>query len=66
MPDSGRSLVINTTPLITLAVATNGLDVLRLLYDRVVVPMEVGQEILAAGNSAPGVAAFNDGHGSNG
>jgi predicted nucleic acid-binding protein len=50
MPDSGRSLVINTTPLITLAVATNGLDVLRLLYDRVVVPMEVGQEILAAGN----------------
>ncbi len=60
MPDSGRSLVINTTPLITLAVATNGLDVLRLLYDRVVVPMEVGQEILAAGNSAPGVAAFND------
>jgi predicted nucleic acid-binding protein len=60
MPDPGRSLVINTTPLIALAVATNSLDVLRLLYDRVLVPMEVGQEILAAGNSAPGVAAFND------
>lgn len=43
MPDSGRSLVINTTPLITLAVATNSLDVLRILYDRVLVPMEVGQ-----------------------
>ena len=60
MPDAGRSLVINTTPLITLAVATNGLDVLRSLYDRVIVPMEVEREILAAGNSAAGVAAFND------
>jgi len=62
MPDPGRSVVINTTPLITLAVATDGLEVLRLLYDRVIVPMEVGQEILAAGNSAPGVAAFNNAH----
>ena len=42
--------------------ATDGLEVLRLLYDRVIVPMEVGQEILAAGNSAPGVAAFNNAH----
>lgn len=58
MPDGGRALVTNTTPLIALAVATGGLDVLRTLYSRVVVPVAVAEEILAAGEDAPGVVAF--------
>jgi predicted nucleic acid-binding protein len=57
MPDS-RAVVINTTPLIALSVATGSVEVLRTLYDRVIVPHEVQQEILAAGKQAPGVAAF--------
>jgi predicted nucleic acid-binding protein len=58
MPDSPRILVINTTPLIALAIATGGLDVLSYLYDCVLVPQEVEYEILAAGNDAPGASAF--------
>lgn len=58
MPDSPRELVINTTPIIALAVATGGLDILRICYDRVIVPYEVEQEILAAGSQAPAVGAF--------
>ena len=57
-----RTLVTNTTPLIALAAATGGLDVLRHLYDRVVVPMEVQTELLAAGPYATGVAAFEQAH----
>lgn len=45
MPEAvGRSLVTNTTPLIALTAATGGLDVLRFLFERVVVPLEVAQE----------------------
>lgn len=58
MPDAGRALVTNTTPLIALAVATGSLDVLRTLYTRVVVPVAVAEEVLAAGENAPGVAVF--------
>ncbi len=58
MPDAPRELVVNTTPIIALAVATGGLDILRVCYDRVIVPHEVEQELLAAGPQAPGVAAF--------
>lgn len=58
MPEGGRIIVTNTTPLIALAVATDGLDILQALYDRVVVPLEVAEEILAAGPQAPGVEAF--------
>jgi predicted nucleic acid-binding protein len=58
MPEGGRVIVTNTTPLIALAVATESLDILRALYDHVVVPLEVSEEILAAGPQAPGVEAF--------
>ncbi len=58
MPEARRSLVTNTTPLITLAVATGTLDILRGLYARVIVPVAVAEEILAQGNSAPGASAF--------
>lgn len=54
MPETRRSLVTNTTPLIALAVATGSLDVLRRLYARVIVPAAVAEEILAQGNSARG------------
>ena len=46
MPD--RSVVINTTPLIAL-VAAGGLDALPLLYQHVIVPLEVADEIRAGG-----------------
>jgi predicted nucleic acid-binding protein len=58
MPEGGRFIVTNTTPLIALAVATDSLDILRALYDRVIVPLEVSEEILAAGPQAPGAEAF--------
>lgn len=58
MHEGWRVIVTNTTPLIALAVATGNLDILRVLYDRVVVPLEVAEEILAAGPQAPGVEAF--------
>lgn len=60
MPEGGRIIVTNTTPLIALAVATDSLDILRALYDRVVVPLEVSEELLAAGPQAPGVEAFRN------
>lgn len=44
MPEAGRVIVTNTTPLIALTVATGSLDILRALYDRVVVRF-----VLAAG-----------------
>ncbi|WP_295437940.1 hypothetical protein [uncultured Thiodictyon sp.] len=59
MPDRARVIVTNTTPLVALAVGTGSLDILRVLYNRVVVPREVDDEIHAIGNEAPGVAAFD-------
>lgn len=53
-----RAVVIDTTPLIALAVATDGLEVLKSLYARVVVPFEVRSELLAAGKNAIGIAEF--------
>lgn len=60
MHDRGRALVTNTTPLIALTAATGGLDVLRFLYGRVVVPLEVAEEVRAGGRSAFGVDVFHD------
>ena len=59
MPDS-RAIVTNTTPLIALAAATGELTALRVLYDRVIVPHEVGQELQAAGAQACGVAQYSE------
>lgn len=58
MPDPIKTVVINTTPLIALSVATGSLDILRVLYSRVIVTHEVQQEILSGGRHAPGVADF--------
>lgn len=43
MPET-RSLVINTTPLIALSAAIGSLDVLKAMYERVIVPKEVVDE----------------------
>ena len=58
MPERNQTLVTNTTPLIALTAATGGLDVLRFLYARVVVPLEVAAEIQAGGKQAFGVSVF--------
>lgn len=57
MPDL-RTIVTNTTPLIALAATTGELEALRVLYSRVIVPLEVEQELQAAGPQACGVAEF--------
>ena len=59
MPDLARVVVTNTTPLIALTAATGNLDVLRILYSRVVVPHEVAEEIMAGGTDAFGLDVFD-------
>ena len=59
MPEQRKAIVTNTTPLIALATATGALDIFRALYDRVIVPFEVEEELRAAGADAFGVAAFD-------
>lgn len=58
MPDTRQAIVTNTTPLIALAVGIGNLEILKSLYSRVVVPLEVAEELLGAGIEAAGVAAF--------
>jgi len=58
MPEQGKVVVTNTTPLLALTAATGGLDVLRAIYARVVVPYEVAQEIRAGGQEAFGLNVF--------
>ena len=54
-----QTIVTNTTPLIAISAATGSLDVLRFLYSRVVVPLEVQTELRAAGSLALGVQEMN-------
>lgn len=56
-----RSLVLvsNTTPLIALTAALGSLDILKFMYNRVVIPLEVAQEVRAGGQSTFGVDAFH-------
>jgi predicted nucleic acid-binding protein len=58
MPDRTKAVVTNTTPLFALTAATGGLDVLRSLYARVVVPYEVAEEIRVGGKEAFGLDVF--------
>jgi predicted nucleic acid-binding protein len=55
-----KAIVTNTTPLIALTAATGSLDVLKFLYSRVIVPLEVQTELRAAGAHAVGVQALNE------
>ena len=55
---STQIIVINTSPLIALVAAWGNLDRLRMIYQEVLVPFEVVQEILQGGMSNFGVAEF--------
>ena len=57
----GRSIISNTGPLVALAVI-NRLDLLRLLFDEVIVPEAVHSELLAGGMNQAGVAAYQHAH----
>ena len=61
MPET-RVVVINTTPLIALSAAMGSLDVLKTLYDRVIVPKEVVDELYAGGSQSMGLVEFQAAH----
>jgi len=48
-------LVTNTTPLIAQVAATGNLDILKFLYARVVVPLEVAEEVRVGGKQSFGL-----------
>ena len=58
MPEA--RIVINTGPLLALIAALGDLTILKSLYTEVLVPAEVGSEILAGGTSGFGVPQFID------
>lgn len=53
-----KEIVINTGPLLTLLAALGDLSFLKSLYKRVLVPLEVCQEIECGGASDFGVSEF--------
>lgn len=53
-----ESIVLNTSPIITLVAALGNLNVLQVVYRQVLVPFEVCQEILAGGSTGFAVAEF--------
>lgn len=55
MPEAGRLVVVNTTPLITLALIGQ-VELLRLLYTQVLIPLAVQAEVLVGGPSGIGIA----------
>jgi predicted nucleic acid-binding protein len=57
MPNTDK-IVINTAPLISLVAALGDLNILQSLYNQVLVPLEVCQEILTGGTSKYGVPEF--------
>ncbi|MFZ2654121.1 MAG: DUF3368 domain-containing protein [Victivallales bacterium] len=57
MPDT-RELVVNTEPIIAIIAALGDLKILHRLYERVLVPFEVCQEMLAYNSSRYGAAEF--------
>ncbi len=61
MPKAQR-IVINTSPLIALVAALGELRILQSLYQEVLVPYEVGQEILVGGTTNFAVREFNLAH----
>jgi predicted nucleic acid-binding protein len=59
MPETSR-LVTNTGPLLALIAATGDLSLLKSLYEKVLVPREVADEIHAGGPSGFGVQRFDE------
>ncbi len=58
MPESG-AIVINTGPILALIAGLGSLSILNSLYQQVVVPYEVCEEILAGGSSGFGIEELN-------
>ena len=58
MPDL-KEIVINTGPLLAITAATGDLEILRGLYSRIVVPLEVCGEILVGGSTGFAVTEFH-------
>lgn len=54
-----NTIVINTSPIIALVSALGDLKILSYLYQQVLVPYEVSQEILAGGKIGFAISAFN-------
>lgn len=59
MPET-RTIVINTGPLIALVAALGTLEVLKVLYARIVVPFEVTREMEGEGTARFGAAQFGE------
>ena len=59
MPEPARRVVVNTTPIISLS-SIDRLDLLRELYESVIVPEAVRAEVLAGGRARIGVSAFDE------
>jgi predicted nucleic acid-binding protein len=55
MPEQTRTVVLNTTPIIALALIGR-LDLLQYLYSEVLIPPTVQAEVLVGGPGSPGVA----------
>lgn len=53
-----KRIVINTGPILALIAASGDLEILRRLYDEVLVPNEVAQEVLAGGQLGFGISQF--------
>lgn len=53
-----RRIVINTGPILALVAALDDLEILRVLYDEVYIPLEVCNEILAGGTTYFAVKEF--------
>jgi predicted nucleic acid-binding protein len=57
---SPEKIAINAGPTLALVAALGSLDLLRNLYKEVIVPYEVGQEIVAAGSSGFATKEFTE------
>lgn len=60
MPDT-EEIVINTSPMIALVAALGDLELLK-MYQRVLVPFEVHQELMVGGAAGFAVAEFEAAH----
>jgi predicted nucleic acid-binding protein len=59
MPEGPRLVVVNTTPIIALSLVGE-LDLLRSLYDQIVVPSAVEAEVLAGGRGGIGSSELRE------
>jgi predicted nucleic acid-binding protein len=60
MPDTRKSIVINTGPILALTAALGDLNILEKLYKRVIIPYEVCREILVGGPNDFAVKEFRE------